>query len=338
MFSDLKFTFPALLLLPVEMWATILRYLDDKTLLSAALTSKRFMRVCKGDPILRKRVSAQILLERRLLRNATLDREMGITVIRNYAPNVINVNQNKTVAKKVLSIRIPRVERNPVLRLCTSNQDPVVDTQSNKSSVEMPRDEQDLKIHKSPPTGCELHVSPFDIASIPVIKEKASSRGRKACKSQVISLSPYKNDLEQSLSTPKKPPLKRKVFPKPQPTRGASNKQKKSDADSEDSSAANESFVPANDDMDIDDISQIVPDDKDATCLFCDGRFSEDHRGELWVYDLLEKENHTAEDYGQKEDNENKLHRANERSPRKYSSEKQPKEMTNSKKTTGKRI
>ncbi|KAF5295213.1 hypothetical protein FQA39_LY19329 [Lamprigera yunnana] len=100
MFGDMKFTFPALLLLPVEMWATILRYLDDKTLLSAALTSKRFMRVCKGDPILRKRVRAQILLERRLLRNATLDREMGITVIRNYAPNVINVNQNKTVAKK----------------------------------------------------------------------------------------------------------------------------------------------------------------------------------------------------------------------------------------------
>ncbi|KAF5286465.1 hypothetical protein FQA39_LY16293 [Lamprigera yunnana] len=120
MFSEMKFTFPALLLLPVEMWATILRYLDDKTLLSAALTSKRFMRVCKGDPILRKRVRAQILLERRLLRNATLDREMGITVIRNYAPNVINVNQNKTVAKKVLSIRIPSVERNPRMSYFTA--------------------------------------------------------------------------------------------------------------------------------------------------------------------------------------------------------------------------
>ncbi|KAF5273220.1 hypothetical protein FQA39_LY07551 [Lamprigera yunnana] len=135
----------------------------------------------------------------------------------------------------------------------------------------MPREEQDLKIYKSPPTGCELHVSLFDIAPISVIKKKASNRGRKACKSQVITSSPYKNDLEQSLSTPKKPPLKRKVFPKPQPTRGASKKQKKSDADSnEDSNAANESFVPADDDMDIDDIGQIVPDDKDTTCLFCD--------------------------------------------------------------------
>ncbi|KAF5299253.1 hypothetical protein FQA39_LY02426 [Lamprigera yunnana] len=94
--------------------------------------------------------------------------------------------------------------------------------------------------------------------------------------------------IEQSLSTPKKPPLKRKVFPKPQPTMGASKKQKKSDADSdEDSNAANESFLPADDDMDIDDIDQIVPDNKDATCLFCDGRFLEDHRGELWVRCLM---------------------------------------------------
>ncbi|KAF5299057.1 hypothetical protein FQA39_LY11603 [Lamprigera yunnana] len=112
MFSDLKFTFPVLLLLPVEMWSTILRYLDDETLLSAVLTSKRFMRVCKGDPKLRKRIRGQILIERRLLRNATLDREMGITVLRNYVPSVINVNQKKTVLIQKLSVRIPRVEEN----------------------------------------------------------------------------------------------------------------------------------------------------------------------------------------------------------------------------------
>ncbi|KAF5276845.1 hypothetical protein FQA39_LY06397 [Lamprigera yunnana] len=147
---------------------------------------------------------------------------------------------------------------------------------------------QNLKIHKSPATGCKLHVSPFDIAPVSCIKKKSSNRRRKACKSQVITLSPYKNDLEQSLSTPTKPPLKRKVFRKPQPTRGTSKKQKKSDADSdEDSNAANESIVPADDDTDIDDIGQIVPDDKDATCLFCDGRFSEDHREELWVRCLM---------------------------------------------------
>ncbi|KAK4874660.1 hypothetical protein RN001_014020 [Aquatica leii] len=78
------------------------------------------------------------------------------------------------------------------------------------------------------------------------------------------------------------------LFPKPQPTRGASKKQKKSDADSdEDSNAANESFLPTDDDMDIDNIGQIVPEDKDAICLFCDDRFSVDHRGELWVCCLM---------------------------------------------------
>ncbi|KAF5287990.1 hypothetical protein FQA39_LY15572 [Lamprigera yunnana] len=45
----------------------------------------------------------------------------------------------------------------------------------------------------------------------------------------------------------------------------------------------------------------------------------------------LEKEIHIPEEHGQKEDKEEKLHTANERSPRKYSSEKQPKEIINSK-------
>ncbi|KAF5294118.1 hypothetical protein FQA39_LY13489 [Lamprigera yunnana] len=112
MFTDLKFTYPVFLLLPVEMWAVILGYLDDETLLSAALTSKRFMKVCKGDPILRKRIIAQIVLERRFLRGATLDRDMCITVLRNYVPSVINVNQKKTVLIKKLTIKIPRVDEN----------------------------------------------------------------------------------------------------------------------------------------------------------------------------------------------------------------------------------
>ncbi|KAF5294849.1 hypothetical protein FQA39_LY00333 [Lamprigera yunnana] len=53
---------------------------------------------------------------------------------------------------------------------------------------------------------------------------------------------------------------------------------------------------------------------------------------DLKLAQLLKKEeNHTAEDHGQKEDNEGKLDTANERSPRICSSEKQSKEITNSK-------
>lgn len=160
---------------------------------------------------------------------------------------------------------------------CTSSQNPVTDVQLNRTPVQLPRDEQ----------GSKIHVSPFDVAPIPVIKKRTSNRGRKPCKSQVITSSPYKNDLEQSLSTPKKPPPKRKLFPNPR--REASKKQKKcDDSDSDqDSNAESEPFVPADEDIDIDDVGQIVPDDKDATCLFCDGRFSEDRRGELWVCCLM---------------------------------------------------
>ncbi|KAF5299060.1 hypothetical protein FQA39_LY11606 [Lamprigera yunnana] len=102
MFGDMTFMFLALLMLPVEMWVTIFRYLDNKTLLSTALASKRFMGVCKGDPILRRRVRTQILLE-----NRALGREMGVAIIYNYVPGVTYVDQNK------LAI----IERLPILRI-----------------------------------------------------------------------------------------------------------------------------------------------------------------------------------------------------------------------------
>ncbi|CAH1979310.1 unnamed protein product [Acanthoscelides obtectus] len=47
--------------------------------------------------------------------------------------------------------------------------------------------------------------------------------------------------------------------------------------------AKNEEFLPADKDLDTDEIGQFTPDDNDATCIFCDHRFSEDNTGELWV-------------------------------------------------------
>ncbi|PSN56935.1 hypothetical protein C0J52_07430 [Blattella germanica] len=40
---------------------------------------------------------------------------------------------------------------------------------------------------------------------------------------------------------------------------------------------------PLNDDSDFEMPTGDYPKDKDASCLFCDGLFSEDSRGELWV-------------------------------------------------------
>ncbi|KAF5284449.1 hypothetical protein FQA39_LY17044 [Lamprigera yunnana] len=62
-----------------------------------------------------------------------------------------------------------------------------------------------------------------------------------------------------------------------------------------------------------------VPQNKDTT----------NEERQVYSKDLLEKENHTAEDHGQKEDNEGILHTTNERLPRKYRSDKQPEGITN---------
>ncbi|KAJ8932380.1 hypothetical protein NQ318_004534 [Aromia moschata] len=45
----------------------------------------------------------------------------------------------------------------PVVRSCTSSQESVVDAQLNRTPVEVPRDEQDLNIHKFPSKGSKFH-------------------------------------------------------------------------------------------------------------------------------------------------------------------------------------
>ncbi|CAH1953904.1 unnamed protein product [Acanthoscelides obtectus] len=65
--------------------------------------------------------------------------------------------------------------------------------------------------------------------------------------------------------------VKRKVFPE-------ITEKEKSDDESD-----KQAFVPDDEDMDVDEIGQSVCDDKDAVCLFCDERFSENQIGELWV-------------------------------------------------------
>ncbi|CAH1988327.1 unnamed protein product [Acanthoscelides obtectus] len=47
-------------------------------------------------------------------------------------------------------------------------------------------------------------------------------------------------------------------------------------------------LVLADDDLDMDDMpGQKKPDDLDAECIFCESRFSEDRKGELWVQCLM---------------------------------------------------
>ncbi|GBM28756.1 hypothetical protein AVEN_177972-1 [Araneus ventricosus] len=107
----------------------------------------------------------------------------------------------------------------------------------------MPIDEADETPKCSP--GTSNTVSPFDISPVPNIKKRTTTGGRKATKSSFITGSPYKDQLTKFLekSAPKK--------------------------------------TDDNINLDINDGDK--PDSSEATCIFCDGKFSEDTRGEVWV-------------------------------------------------------
>ncbi|GBM17783.1 hypothetical protein AVEN_99661-1 [Araneus ventricosus] len=88
-------------------------------------------------------------------------------------------------------------------------------------------------------------VSPFDISPVSNIKKRTTTRGRKATRSSLITGSPYKDQLTKSLekSAPKK----------------------------------------TDDDINLDISDGDKPDSSEETCIFCNGKFSEDTRGEVWV-------------------------------------------------------
>lgn len=151
--------------------------------------------------------------------------------------------------------------------------------------------------------------SPFQIAPVPITKKKSSTRGRKASHSNVITSSPYKNDLIESLesknkksenqrrrnvsqapsaSTPtgvvckskmsrsKIVKKRRLVFESVKPVKPDANHVfgKADEPPSEDSSS---------EDIDERQTKSVTPDGTDAECLFCESLFSEDHSGEVWV-------------------------------------------------------
>ncbi|CAH2015458.1 unnamed protein product [Acanthoscelides obtectus] len=145
---------------------------------------------------------------------------------------------------------------------------------SNFSRPSVPGKENSVKL-----------VSPFDISPVPSVTKKNTTRGRKSTKSQVITSSPYKDELEKSCTnTPKKASTKRQVFLKSKAKKTTNKKrQQAKDNKVNDSEDESHEFVPDDEDMDIDEIGKSVPDDCDTACLFCDGCFSDDQRGELWI-------------------------------------------------------
>lgn len=142
------------------------------------------------------------------------------------------------------------------------------------------------------PRASEKLVSPFEISPVPPVKRKISTRGRKASKSQVITSSPYKQDLESSVtkSNQIKARGKRNIsLEKSDEKQNTKCARKRTSVVEKETSSEEEedNFIPEDDDNDMELIGQEAPDTDDAVCIFCDGHFSEDVRGELWIQCLL---------------------------------------------------
>nr|CAI5869873.1 unnamed protein product [Callosobruchus analis] len=153
----------------------------------------------------------------------------------------------------------------------------------SKSYLDMARPSEDNT--QPGPSGIQKKLlSPFDISPIPVSKKKHSHKGRKGSEAAIITSSPYQQKL---LNTPNKNKQNVKAVKKKRFSDKISKKTKKQ-LNEESDSEKEAQFIPADEDLDADNIpGQKNPDDSDAECLFCERKFSEDRRSELWVQCLM---------------------------------------------------
>lgn len=134
-------------------------------------------------------------------------------------------------------------------------------------------------------------VTPYDLSPVPSLKKKTSNRGRKPSKCSVITSSPYKNDLLQSLDKVKEKKkgtgegkekqIKERNKKKGKRKQVTKNQKKESDSSTEDE----EEYVPADEDSDYNEFpnAQSPKDAADVTCIFCEAPFAEDNHGEIWI-------------------------------------------------------
>lgn len=167
---------------------------------------------------------------------------------------------------------------------CSKNiQDSFIDTNKNGNDTSV----------TSPSSSCiraKKFVSPFAISPVPSLKKKTATRGKKSSKSEVITSSPYKSDLEASIEKIKfgEKKAKRKVFEseKSANNRAKPKKRIKTNESSDSKDDQEDQFIPYDEENDVEEFG-MLPENDDATCVYCDGLFSHDIRGELWVRCLM---------------------------------------------------
>lgn len=149
-------------------------------------------------------------------------------------------------------------------------------------------------------------IGPENISPVPTFKEKKGPRrGRAPGKAAIITSSPYKDELETSInavSSKEAKTVKRKVlaelsvdlnrpFCSSIHLRKTSASKKKAiiqDSSSESESASFKDNSSEEDDME--DIGADKPQEDDATCFYCNGKFLDDRKGEKWIECVVCKE------------------------------------------------
>lgn len=122
-------------------------------------------------------------------------------------------------------------------------------------------------------------ITPFQISPIPEIApRKATNRGRRAAKSTLLTSSPYKNELQDSLK--KKQDQIEKTMNKTKKGKGKGKKTKSKSKEVQMSSSEEENEPVYNDSSDESPDRRNV---SDAKCLYCEGLYSMDNRGEPWI-------------------------------------------------------
>ncbi|KAK4877127.1 hypothetical protein RN001_009633 [Aquatica leii] len=138
---------------------------------------------------------------------------------------------------------------------------------------------------------------------IPQVKKNISTRGKKACKSQIITFSPYNADLEQSLETRASKPLtkqpsgrgrgrrsKTKSVPRTTLRNTKQEEAKKRFKLAEETSSREEKTgkISSGKSSELElPPKELAPVINDEECIFCCVKFSENTRREHWVMCLM---------------------------------------------------
>ncbi|KAJ9573496.1 hypothetical protein L9F63_009122, partial [Diploptera punctata] len=126
--------------------------------------------------------------------------------------------------------------------------------------------------------------TPDQISPIPVIQKKESRRGGKPGVSAIITLSPYKQQLQQKQELRVKNPGKGKS--KVKQVKSASGKLLKETSTTfvEDTSSSEDEQISIHDESsDGKTHDDEVPESGDSQCIFCDAKCSDDVQGETWI-------------------------------------------------------